>query len=357
MSLQFKALGIGSGDAFLIEDENKTILFDSGGSKTKLVKLLKKKIKKIDLAICSHNDIDHTNGFIGLLESSDIDIEEIWLPGLWASILQFVKSLRLEDYEKIIEPIYTQEILAPENQSYSSLFQESSISIGNFDNELCYLSEYTKICETFLQHRLCYHRHYHPFDFKQLIELGRIIKIANLAYQKCSKIRWFEPTQSCQYNFVDYGFKALNSIEILQVKKLKDVGSLIQALCLTNENKYSLVFEFYHNDIPVIRFSADSDCNCQSMPSYNNNIIITAPHHGSEANKIVYDVKQGIHGTDIIWVRSDRKSRKRPCDEFKKLKNKYCLACFAKKLKPEIYFKYNDSTKSWDYKAGDRCVC
>ena len=31
------------------------------------------------------------------------------------------------------------------------------------------------------------------------------------------------------------------------------------------------------------------------------------------------------------------KSRKRPCDEFKKLKNKYCLACFAKKLKPDVY--------------------
>ena len=33
------------------------------------------------------------------------------------------------------------------------------------------------------------------------------------------------------------------------------------------------VYEYLKNDIPIIRFSADSDCECQSQP-YIDNIII-----------------------------------------------------------------------------------
>ena len=78
MSLKFTALEVGSGDAFLLEDENRKILFDSGGSKNKIVALLRKKgITKIDLAICSHNDKDHSKGFLGLLNSK-IRIGQKW---------------------------------------------------------------------------------------------------------------------------------------------------------------------------------------------------------------------------------------------------------------------------------------
>lgn len=92
MSLKFHALEVGSGDAFLLENNGWYCLFDAGGAKKRIVDLLKEKgIYKLNLAICSHNDKDHANGFLGLLDhNSGIDIDEIWLPGTWAKIIEFV---------------------------------------------------------------------------------------------------------------------------------------------------------------------------------------------------------------------------------------------------------------------------
>lgn len=98
MSTRFTALTIKEGDAFLLEDNGWNCLFDSGVD-DKIVDLLKYKgINKLDLAICSHNDEDHAQGFIELLESGFI-IDEIWLPGLWASILQYIKNHNIHSQE------------------------------------------------------------------------------------------------------------------------------------------------------------------------------------------------------------------------------------------------------------------
>lgn len=91
MSTRFTALTVREGDAFFMEDNGWKCLFDSGRDET-IVNLLEYRgVDKLDLAICSHNDSDHANGFIKLLESN-IKIKEIWLPGLWANVLLFVKE-------------------------------------------------------------------------------------------------------------------------------------------------------------------------------------------------------------------------------------------------------------------------
>ena len=102
----------------------------------------------------------------------------------------------------------------------------------------------------------------------------------------------------------------------------------------------------------VVRFSADSDCACQSVASYTNNIIITALHHGSEANQNVYN---DIQGNDIIWVRSDRKSSTRPCTSFKNQANRYCLACRNHNFKTELHFEYRGN--HWQNITENQCNC
>lgn len=89
MSLSFSALEVGQGDAFLLEKEGWRCLFDSGGSKSGLESLLKnKRINHLNLAVCSHNDFDHIDGFLGILDTnSKITVDEIWLPGLFGSII------------------------------------------------------------------------------------------------------------------------------------------------------------------------------------------------------------------------------------------------------------------------------
>ncbi len=377
MSTRFTALEIGSGDAFLLQDyvNDWNCLFDAGGNKKRIVYLLKRKgIKKLNLAICSHNDVDHANGFIGLLQSN-LKIDEIWLPGSWASVLKYIKDNRIgpdeveslgevecEYYEKATDGsifMINEDVpFAKINNEKRPLFDsESKETIESFDDSLSYFSELIEsrlhdyAMDYFLYPYIYWH---HRKQGTLVLAIERIMIIAGLAYQKGCKIRWFNPVDNCASKKVDYGFKTLNSFEMLRVQK--PVNALCFALCclLTKVNKYSLVFEYYNEDVPIIRFSADSDNTCQSKSPYPKNIIVTAPHHGSDANTIVY--KQ-LDGDKIIWVRSDRKSSKRPCCDFKCLNVKYCLACQRNNFISEICFEYDILRKRWVNISGQQCWC
>ena len=443
MSTRFTALTIEQGDAFLLEDNGRNYLFDSGFDK-KIIDLLKYKgIDKLDLAICSHNDADHANGFIKLLQpDSGIKIDEIWLPGLWASILQFVRDncnepkeihCSEEDFMGELGPLYSGEFVSLElfnktlsffvewkdsnnmyqfhddllpkqdgkdscvvqfldnylvhnlihtltedfnydnledflNDSLEELYENHRwiinrkeirricgiINLGRVLNKPLPVSELKKI-----SHIACYHYEDDNYASFLDIKLERIMEIASLAYQRGCKIRFFEPTTNGNNKSfpIDYGFVAFNSKEISRVKKLENSLMYLYALNLTKENKYSMVFEYVKNGIPLIRFSADSKSICQSVSPYPENIIVTAPHHGSKANANVY---ASIQGDDIIWVRSDSKytgNRKRPCDTFKSMKNKYCLACDRYNFISEVCFEYNPTLKLWSYVHGERCRC
>ena len=441
MSTRFTALTIKEGDAFLLEDNGWNCLFDSGNDKL-IVNLLKHKgIEKLDLAICSHNDSDHTNGFIALLESG-FQIDEIWLPGLWASVLQYVKENGILDDEVEFEKEFY-------NGELESLFSKESVSCEAFNQELSFLEEmketedssqlYERLHEKLaykatrnpivLAHFLAqmiqdqfsegydkdyyeaqlkdylevlsdypshwYSRHmtrslihrltrkplshssievsfmdifHNPVDRDRLchklkrsidIKLNRIINIVALARQHGCTIRWFEPTSACSIKDIDYGFVSLNSSKIGQIKKPKNSVAYFYALSLTKENKYSLVFEYTKKNIPLIRFSADSNSTCQSQYPYPENIIVTAPHHGSAANAVVY---KKLQGDDIVWVRSDTVTggtgkKPRPCDAFKSMKNKYCLACETFNFISEISFEYDPCHKKWQYIRGGQCRC
>lgn len=351
--MKFTALEIGSGDAFLLETGERIVLFDSGGNKKTIVNLLNKKgIEKIDLAICSHNDIDHANGFIGLLDSN-ISIDEIWLPGLWAHILQFAKDNDMAwdinfNFSKEYENFYNDEF------AINSLYDNESIPCESFNDDLSYFSELIDSTEFYKEQGYLYYLSQNKtITLNLMINLDKIIKIAGLAYRKGSKIRWFEPSRSNLRNIIDYGFMALNAQELYKVHKLKGLTEYMRALQLTDANRYSLVFEYQKNEIPIVRFSADSDCTYQSTNPYLNNIIITAPHHGSDNNKGVYSE---IGGKDIIWIRSG-KPRQRPCSSFKNLNNKYCLACNSKNIKCEICFEYDSTKMQWVNLHGNQCHC
>ena len=413
MSLKFTALEIGSGDAFLLEDGDRKILFDAGGSQDLIVRLLKKKkIKKIDLAICSHNDKDHSNGFLGLLKS-DIAIDEIWLPANWASILHSIKhdpycfmelfchfgyfnrkyhelegrEIKLYSEEYVPVDSFQEELTFFENEDleyycammeeyykdhqYRGEAEEWEMIKNNYyrnkkqfprhiNDESCRFNDGTPdFCKKNCAHKQWCWRYHEYTATDILINLEKIIEIARAAHKKSPKIKWFEPIKSCCQNKVDYGFVALNSIKSHRIKEI-DHHPLaflcaLYTITLTKENEYSLVFEFHKSDIPVVRFSADSDSTCQSKKPYCDNIIVTAPHHGSEANKGVYGA---IDNDNVIWVRSDRKISTRPCKEYKTRKERYCLACKHRKpSRKEICFEYDESKKQWICNSGERCVC
>ena len=350
MSLSFSALEVGQGDAFLLEKDGWKCLFDSGGSKSGLESLLKnKRINHLNLAVCSHNDSDHINGFLGILDTnSKITVDEIWLPGLFGSIIQYV-----------VDNGIPREILEPEDYHIDDINLESlydrelrTISCDEFEDNMPMYIGFMDYAHRDMRYEIWPCFRFSLKELSLLIKLKNIEEIAKLAYQRGCIIRWFEPINGCVANYIDYGFTALNSKETHQIKKLKGVKEFIYALTLTAENKYSLVFEYAEEVTPIVRFSADSDCTCQSVMPYPNNIIITAPHHGSEANQNVYSQ---IRGNDIIWVRSDRKSRKRPCAAFKRQANRYCLACSNRNFKAELHFEHDGNR--WQHITRYSCTC
>ena len=351
MSLSFSALKVGQGDAFLLEKDGWKCLFDSGSRKSGLVSFLKKKrIYHLNLAVCSHNDFDHTNGFLGILDTnSKIVVDEIWLPGLFASIIQYVVDNGIP--REILEP----EEYYNDNRDIESLYDRElrAIFCDEFEDDIpIYLMRIEHMLYGGYRRRWGLHYRIDLHRESLLVQLENIKEIAKKAYEAGCLIRWFEPVNGCAANYIDYGFTALNSEETHQIKKLKGVQEFIYALTLTVENKYSLVFEYAEEGTPIVRFSADSDCTCQSVMPYHNDIIITAPHHGSEANQNVYNQ---IRGNDIIWVRSDCKSQKRPCAAFKRQANRYCLSCRNRNFKTELRFEYDRNR--WQHITGNSCTC
>jgi len=101
MSSIFHALDLPSGEAFLLKttrqsDRQFCVLVDSGtrkrrGKQHPLVQAIRRvepELKRIDVAICTHQDNDHAGGFADFADhwySNGNAIGEFWLPGRWAA--------------------------------------------------------------------------------------------------------------------------------------------------------------------------------------------------------------------------------------------------------------------------------
>ncbi|WP_333820282.1 MBL fold metallo-hydrolase [Ohtaekwangia sp.] len=342
--IQLKALLVGSGDSYLIEKNSQRYLIDAGGSQEIIKSLVK---GHIDLAICTHNDSDHSNGFIGLLKSPTHDIKEIWLPGVWASVIKFIKEgsyFTAKPREISIEEITKEaEIL--------QLLEDDDEDIDNFTDELVELESISSAKH--LPYRLdLYHPTYEPVFRVIKYNIDRILEICRLAYERGTVIRWFFP--SLNEGSIRRNFKPINSNYGLKMKKVKgnDLLSFYKLAYLTSQNKHSLIFEYLNNSKPIALFTADATIDNQRL--YKDQIIVTAAHHGAESNKIIYKNIQG----NLIWVRSDRPSSKRPCQSFLDLSDKYCLRCTKQKTgkkEEEIVFEFKN--QNWTKISGLKCDC
>jgi hypothetical protein len=104
MASRFTALPLSSGESFILETDHAgkrwVILYDGGQTKgigpakNQLYKLLREHCpeitNRIDIAVCSHSDHDHSGGFpdfIATWTSEGNEIGEFWLPALWSPAL------------------------------------------------------------------------------------------------------------------------------------------------------------------------------------------------------------------------------------------------------------------------------
>lgn len=79
-----------SGESFLLQRGGKNILVDGGYGYRKLADALGSPdvaVRRLDIVVCTHADIDHAGGLVELLDQSAITVGEFWLPGAWGDVL------------------------------------------------------------------------------------------------------------------------------------------------------------------------------------------------------------------------------------------------------------------------------
>jgi hypothetical protein len=194
--------------------------------------------------------------------------------------------------------------------------------------------------------------------FVESIEAGeRIRQIALLAYHRGCQIRWFEYTDSGASGGSQGKLVPVNAQEVLKVR-VKNWPALMY-LALTVTNRQSLVFSAPANGCPSILFTADSDLRFPNPVAWQDGVIITAPHHGSEANAKAYTrYQREVPPSDsCIWVRSDGRFKSRPGKSCANLEAiRFCTICRGSQ-QPKQDLVFTSSNQQWQPVGIRTCSC
>lgn len=117
----FIALAVNDGDAFLLRRGDDVILVDGGNKNDDFPNQVKECVSsgRIDVVVCTHNDLDHTGGILKLLEStlngSELEIGEVWLPAQWSEKLVDLAADPLYVVSKLIDEMSRAEYFQDDN--------------------------------------------------------------------------------------------------------------------------------------------------------------------------------------------------------------------------------------------------
>jgi hypothetical protein len=379
MRSRFIALPVGQGDGFFYENDDGSVLIDGGKSIRAITSQLQAatSCSALDVLVCTHNDADHANGVLGVLESG-IPCREVWLPGRWTERLEdllekpqdfflelyenwhksrdeYVKvgtldkvgdKLSLNDQQEVSE---TRERVSDQNgDAFFSSLEKAADYNGPFLFEECIskFGRYTCIP-------------YGPREAKLLFDAveaaSRIRSIALAAFHAGASIKWFEfgdatdsPTNSI--------LSPLNCREILRTRRVP--LDALKFLALSKANRESLVFAVRStDDLPGDVFSADSDFQF-SFDLPGGDYLVTAPHHGSESNANAYTQLRSVLERSKL-VRSDGRSRSRPGSSFLSMPydRRFCTLCRGADS-PKQTLEFHGTSSGWAPAANVRaCQC
>lgn len=358
---RFIAIPVGQGEAFYLKTPSGSVLVDGGRAISGFARLFERTTgaEGADSVICTHNDADHANGVIGFLEAG-LDCREVWLPGRWLGVLPHV----VKPTQEVGEALAGQ---AEEAGGKLSEWHKQAPDLGNlfetygdflaqeppvhgeesrFQPENVRRAEVTDGWPEALAESLeravwggwelqapwrwplwpppyWWQRHIWYVACEDPVACAlfigaldaaeRIRRIAVAAYHRGVTVRWFEYTVASPQGGTGW-LRPLNGREVADVPRVR-TGEVLALLALTTANRESLVFWADLDDCPGALFTADSDLKDVDLPPNLSGAIITAPHHGSEANSAAYSkvcAHCGGSQPNITWVRSDGRFRKRP---------------------------------------------
>ena len=372
MTASFSALPVGQGDAFFVSSGSFAALIDGGRSRTALPTLLARRprARTLTAVVCTHNDADHAEGLIGLLGSDSISVPEVWLPGQWATRLRDLFVAPVAFMHEVLVQIHSlgeedrERSLAELGDTYAEAAEagDDGPAIVEILDEA--IEARTRAPDSLTRnHTLWLLQWVHPFDristrlFWEAIDAAeRIRALAYLAWERASVIRWFAVSSSPPGRATT-PLIPVNSMEIVRVsaKKL----DALRFLALSVSNKRSLCFAFLPaSEAPPVLLAADSDLSFQAPIPWASGMIVTAPHHGSEANAKAYSraSQECPDPNSIVWVRSDGRFRSRPGASFLRQSRRYCTRCrpYSQAVQ-EVHFVGNAS--SWRPRRVKPCRC
>lgn len=354
-----------SGDAFLYESADLTVLVDGGRAARRLaaaVLLERPNCRHIDVVICTHADLDHAGGLVALLDHwPGGSIGEFWLPGRWeglarrglvdseALLREFVADVDalpreavdtlLDDAWPVLDEPSPEEPL-PDNDADAWSPADRSPAAPDWlstlrerlDDSLRRDSERARLFAN-ARRRIRYRMGAtgQPWRYpspglavsrrvgERLLALidavERVVLVARHALAHDVSIRWFDVRA-----FERTGRRAggipgrllpMNAVE-QAVPQVEPLGVLYRA-ALSVANRESLVFYVPGDGERLgVLFAADSNLGSgrgqrQALPPYaamrRSWTVATAPHHGSETNARAYEHARSYNV--VAWLRSD----------------------------------------------------
>lgn len=342
--IAFSAASINSGDSFYFETKIsgmfKNVLVDGGLKENGFVNMFKEVTKRteIDVVVCTHDDADHTFGIKDLLSSSsEIRINEIWLPAIWINLIDIFASY--EDYESFVDELGAEILkyniliiqankkekmdIEPRNREIIRRErydidlndeinpEELLLSILNSE-KYTFLKDHHRFLNLLKDDSWCKERQDIYMFFNVLTTFKNILEVARLAMDKGVKIRWLEYTRNTVQKRIFYKSAPLiplNSREVLNIKRRPRSVSVLLSY-LTRVNRESLVFTSRKNkkQAPVL-FTADSNLDANEVEKIfvKREMIITTPHHGSKNNEPAFErIKNKLKQNNITkvnWIR------------------------------------------------------
>lgn len=346
----------------------------------------------VDVAVCTHNDVDHANGILGFL-AAGLKCGEVWLPGRWLTALPSVLKPFVEVFVDLLDSVAEAATSSGgEQQPGLSAIEEYAEQAGAGVDQVRgneqgtpvgedgWPESYTALLEQaepwdiwptpwswpledwpWLEFAYRHYRHLGPWRTQLLwsaIEaVSRIRAIAMGAFHRGVPVRWFEFDVTAPSGGVP-PLRPLNAREVARVRPL--VGRLLAWLALTVSNKESLVFWSPPRDQhPGVLFTADSDLARISLPAQLQGAVATAPHHGSEANATAYHALTAATSS-VTWVRSDGRFRSRPGATYLSLSSpRFCALCriSASMSSPKQAVHLAAHAGVWTPQATSPCRC
>jgi hypothetical protein len=384
----FVAIGVGQGDAFFLDRGKLTILVDGGRSIKGLPIQFQRATKheSVDVLVCTHNDADHANGVLGFLRDGLTTCREVWLPGSWTYRLAELLLQPEEFTSELVLDIGDMEVSPERRRSLQNLgdwYHESNHDATPTEEiDLNALSEALEQATNMGTYEEVFWSYFpmwpsgmwHDFYSLQgvflenlerslllneaLAAAARIRDIALAAYKKGVPIRWFEYDREKKRGGNRDCLVPLNACEVRQISVRR--RSALEYIALTTSNKQSLVFLSPADDKePAVLFTADSDLSFSQCIDWTAGMIVTAPHHGSEANRHAYDrfTEETSKKFDVIWVRSDGRFRDRPGNSYLNVHGcRFCTLCRGSNLDKQDVRLIVDQGR-WIPYSTRRCCC